>query len=231
MIDLLTFSGALAFGSLAFIGTWIAIVIATLVLIGLTEKQHWFWATTLFVAGFVALGAAGIFDIIKYASTDPWGVTIRVGMYILIGCFWGAIKWWFYCRKQRKLYDKARAEFLATKNVSTMTDELRVEWTQHLQSYRYSYSVTGVPQASENKERIMTWMYLWPFSMLGTLVSEFLFKIWDRIYDAMGEVYNSIAASAFSGVESDFASKEELAAAKKKKEEDAQQHDFSMRRR
>lgn len=87
MIELLTFSGALAFGSLAFIGTWIAIVIATLVLIGLTEKQHWFWATTVFVAGFVALAAAGIFDIIKYASTDPWGVTIRVGMYILIGCF------------------------------------------------------------------------------------------------------------------------------------------------
>lgn len=103
-----------------------------------------------------------------------------------------------------------------------MTDELRVEWTQHLQSYRYSYSVAGVPQASENKERIMTWMYLWPFSMLGTLVSEFLFKIWDRIYDAMGEVYNSIAAAAFSGVENDFASKEELAAARKKREEEAQ---------
>ena len=64
----------------------------------------------------------------------PASLAYWFGSYIGIGMVWGAIKWYFYCVKQRKRYEEAKADFL-----------------YHLISIK-------VPEAKDNKEKIMNWM-------------------------------------------------------------------------
>lgn len=226
MIEVLSLAGILAVGSLAFWGFWLAVIIAFFVLIGLTENEHYGWASVLFGVGFVLLGVTGIFNVYSFAIQHPGALIGRVLGYIGIGVVWGAIKWWRYCVKQRKLYEAAKTDFLKANKVKELTPELRVEWTQKLQeANRYSRHYvlhSEAPDWSENKEKIMNWMYLWPFSVFGTVFSDFVLRLWKNICEYMGGVYDSIAASVWKGTENDLASEEDLAAAKAKAEEAAQ---------
>lgn len=47
--------------------------------------------------------------------------------------------------------------------------------------------------AGDNKARIIGWMSLWPFSMLGTLVDDLLLRLWQRIYEVFSGVYQRIS--------------------------------------
>jgi hypothetical protein len=43
----------------------------------------------------------------------------------------------------------------------------------------------------------MGWIAMWPFSIVGTFIGDFLTKLVRRVYDAMRGVYDSIANSAY----------------------------------
>lgn len=196
---------------------WTVVTVAICVLIGLTENEHWGWATVVFTAFFVGMGALGLFNLYEFTLAHPFDMLKYIGCYLLVGCFWGAAKWWQFCKKQRDLYENAKADFLRAHKATELTPALRVEWTKKLQSqsrYDRHYVLNGAPpEASQNKEKIMNWMYLWPFSMLGTFLSDFLRNVWTSIYNWMGGIYDSIARAVWSGTENDLASEEDLVAA------------------
>jgi len=207
----------LALTGFAFWAFWAVLVAAIGILVLLTENEHWGWATVIFTAFFVSLGIFGIFNLYAFALSNPTVVLMYFGIYLLIGCFWGAVKWWQYCKKQRNLYEEAKADFLRAHKATELTPALRVAWTKKLQTrdrYDRFYVLNAEPPvASNNKEKIMNWMYLWPFSMLGTFMSDFLRKLWVTIYNWMGGIYDSISRAVWSGTENDLASEEDLAAA------------------
>lgn len=216
-MELLTLAGALAFGSLTFWAFWIGIVIATLVLVGLTDNEHYGWATVVLVGFFVLVGWMGIFNLYTYTYTNPWGVLFYFLGYLGIGCVWGAAKWWQFCKKMRDIYETAKADFLKANGATELNATLRVEWTKKLQNRsrydRHYVLCAEAPVASQNKEKIMNWMYLWPFSMLGTFLSDFLRNIWTKLYNWMGGIYDSISLAVWKGTENDLASEEDLAEA------------------
>ena len=45
---------------------------------------------------------------------------------------------------------------------------------------------------TKEKSRISAWIALWPFSAIGTLVSDWLINFFDYIVEALREIYNSI---------------------------------------
>lgn len=47
--------------------------------------------------------------------------------------------------------------------------------------------------AGDNKARIIGWMSLWPFSMIGTLVDDILLRMWQRFYDLFAGTYQRIS--------------------------------------
>jgi hypothetical protein len=233
MLELFTFAGVLAFGSLAFWSFWIVAIAAMFVLIALAENEHWVWATVLLVAAFFGIGTLGIFNLYAYTVDHPWSLLGRAAAYVGIGCVWGAFKWWRYCKKQRGLYDEAKKDFLDANKATEMTPELRVLWTEKLQnSSRYDrYHVIGIPEASNNKEKIMNWMYLWPFSILGTFFYDFLKEIGEAIYDWMGGIYDNIAKSVWKGTENDLASEDDKRIAAEKKNPDSIEEQVRRNRR
>jgi hypothetical protein len=216
VIELLTLGGLVT--GLAAWGFWAVALVVLGVFIALTEGEHWGWATTLFVGVFASLWMFGIFNIWNYAVRHPASLAYWFGSYIGIGMVWGAIKWYFYCVKQRKRYEEAKADFLEANHATELTPELRVAWTEkltHQSGYeRYHLISIKVPEAKDNKEKIMNWMYLWPFSMFGTLLYDFIRDFFTWLYDRMGKVYDNIAKMVWKGVEEDLASETDIQAAR-----------------
>lgn len=51
--------------------------------------------------------------------------------------------------------------------------------------------------AGDHKHRIMNWMALWPFSMLGSLIDDLLIRLWNRLYNLFIRVYQRMSDSVF----------------------------------
>ena len=218
MTEILTLAGAFAVGSLAFWGFWFAVFIGILVLVGLAENEHYGWATAVFAAFFLALGGFGIFNLYNFTVEHPIDLLWRVGIYVGIGVIWGAVKWFLYCRKERIKYELAKNDFLKANKATEMTAALRVAWTEKLQSRssydRYSVVHAQAPNAKDHKEKIINWMYLWPFSVLGTFLADFIIECWNWLYKFMGGVYDTIALAVWKGTEQDLASETDIAETK-----------------
>jgi hypothetical protein len=216
MLELLTLGGIVT--GLAAWGFWAVALVLFIVFIALTENEHWGWATAIFAGIFVSLSLFGVFNLWNFTINHPGRLLYDVGVYVLIGCVWGAIKWYFYCKKQRKRYEEAKDDFLKSHHVTELTPELRVEWTEkltHQSGYeRYNLVSIKAPEAKQNKEKIMNWMYLWPFSVFGTFLSDFIIRLWENIYKWMGGIYDNIAKAVWKGVEEDLASETDLQAAR-----------------
>ena len=48
-------------------------------------------------------------------------------------------------------------------------------------------------KAGDHKMIIISWMALWPFSMLGTLIADFLIHLWESIYKVLSSLYQRIS--------------------------------------
>jgi hypothetical protein len=217
LLEIFTLAGAVAFGSIAFYTFWGAALIGTLILILLTENDHWGWSTTLLICSAAALYFGGIFDIVAFAVWHPWVLARDVGIYVAAGIVWIVYKWWRLCRKSRIQYEEAKAKFLKDKEVSVLTTELKVEWTEWLNtkgSYERPRISARRPEASDHKEQITVWGYLWPFSVLGTFFGDWVKAFWECVYEWTAEVLMTISKFVWRGVEKDLASEEELNAAR-----------------
>jgi hypothetical protein len=56
----------------------------------------------------------------------------------------------------------------------------------------------------ENKERIMVWMIAWPFSMLTTLVFDFLYDFFNWLRKSLAGIFVEISRMAFGKYRKDF---------------------------
>ena len=212
MVELLTLGGLLT--GLAVWGFWAVALVVFGVFIALTENEHWGWASTLFVGVFASLGLLGIFNLYKFALAHPGTLFAYVGGYLLAAIVYGVVKWFFFCKKQLKLYNTAKADFLKSRHVDDFTPELRVEWTEKLRNQdRYDrYKVVSVefPKWQDNIEKIVNWMYLWPFSICGMILTDFVREMWEHLCKWMGGIYDNIAKAVWKGVENDLASEEDI---------------------
>ena len=228
-MELLTLFGALAVGSFAFYVFWALAIIGVFVLSGLAEKEHWGVATTIFIIAFVALGASGIFNLYQYALTHPFELAKVIMLYVGVGCLWGILKWWRFCVARRSFYETEKRKFFRENGYfdkCEFTPHLRIKWSEQVERRGSNLSI---PVASEHREKIINWMYLWPFSMIGTILSDFLAKLWDFIYDLLGNLYTTITNLVFKGVASDFASVEDRRLVAE--EVDAAKHAEEVRRK
>lgn len=193
-------------------GFWVGVLVVAAVLVALTENERYGWATTTFACVFATLWLLGVFNIWKFTVTHPWALAEWFAAYIGGGIIWATIKWILYCKKELRKYNAAKADFLKARCVTDMTPELRVEWTEKLRnkSGYDRYTMVDMPVASQNKERIMNWLYLWPFSILGFVFADFLQEVWNIIYRNLGQLYDNIAKSIWKGVQEDLASEEDL---------------------
>lgn len=82
-----------------------------------------------------------------------------------------------------------------------------VRWYFYLVSERdtaieYNRKVR-IPKASENKDRIFTWIFCWPFSVLGNFFGDFLSAVYRAIMRIFGNTYDRIAQNIYKDLKAD----------------------------
>jgi len=115
-----------------------------------------------------------IFQFIIHNSGTIIGI---IGGYLVAGVIWSIVKWFFF------LHD-AKDKFL--KNVS-----------QYPNTYKMSEITKHIPTASDNKFRILTWMYLWVFSATWTLIDQPIKRTFRFIYNKLESTYDKMAVKIF----------------------------------
>lgn len=105
--------------------------------------------------------------------------------YIVVGLVWAFFKWYFFVSNKLEYHKK--------------------------QKEKYKHHTFSVPSAGDNKFRIMSWMYFWPFSASWTLVNQPLKKSFKYVYEKTGVTFDKIAKKMFKSlVEQDVIDKEEI---------------------
>lgn len=109
-----------------------------------------------------------------------------LGLYLVLGVCWSFFKWYFYLLKKR---DEIK-EYLDRYHEGESREKI-------LQDITKGKSYIRIPTASQNKGRIFSWVFHWPFSLLATLLGDWLESLWNLCYNSLSKVYDKIAKSVF----------------------------------
>jgi hypothetical protein len=198
------FAGVLAAGSIWF---WLVLIAIGVGLVALVENEKGTWATITTIGTILLLNYAWKVPIFKSMIAHPWAVLGWIGVYYACGVVWGILKWTSFVHKKVGAYNEYKAKFLADNKATALTPELAAKLADRLDNPRYdSKDVTAIaPTASEHKSDILRWMTYWPFSIVGTLLSDIVLKLWNHIYTFLATTYDRIAARLYKGVTADMA--------------------------
>jgi hypothetical protein len=129
-------------------------------------------------ATFTLLVFGGVFAfygdplVFTWIVEHPLELAVGIGLYLVVACVWGFVKWYLFLKNKAREYQEARRNFLVSnghkdaKFDTGVPDDLRVEWAK-----RRSFEAVR-PVASRHKDVILMWMTYWPVSMLWTLVED-----------------------------------------------------------
>ncbi len=158
-------------------------IIACLIIIAfvtIATEIEWFgWSTLTLIGSVIAAHYLHVFELIPYVKTHLLNSIIYTICYIGIGIFWSFPKWFFFLRNER---DKTR------------------EYLNEQQESSYGWAnppKINIPQASDNKGKIIAWMIYWPFSLVGTLLNDPVRKLFNLIFDQFKNLYQKMADSIF----------------------------------
>ena len=143
-------------------------------------------------AGYLGLAVAAavlislqIWTDVKFFSAlmeAPWKALGIAVIYLIGGILWGVAKWYFFASEAASFY-------------RGLPDNEKRRHGSHHPRYR-SLPLT----VSEHKQRIVTWMTLWPWSALWTLLSDPLVKFYNFVYDRIAKSLQAISDRLFADI-------------------------------
>lgn len=215
-----TLAALFAIGTWGFLGVLAAFVIALIVF----AEEDGVKATVTLVLGALFLQFIAKFDLLTLIREQPFTLLFYIGLYIVIGLVWSVVKWSFYVKAQRRIYDRLRKKFCAESGITgEFTLEQKGSWYLHLREnyrpnkgstfkhYSSSDSTAVIPDVTENKAAIIRWMTYWPFSLLFTLLNDPVRRLFEWVYENIGTFLQAMAVRAFHGTENDQLTKDEQA--------------------
>lgn len=172
------------FGLFMLTGAYLWLLVAGWVILELAAMEYengglaFLW---LFLV-ILLLHMGGVINIIVLLFSSPLITLITILGYFAIGTLWAMLKFKVYLMKKRIEVN----ERLATRT-ALGRDFVAV--------YEENFSVRA------NKMHIMRWATWWPFSMVWTIVRDFVRDVFEWIVtDILGKAFKSIAASEYAKV-------------------------------
>lgn len=192
--------GLLALGA---IGFWFLLFIVGIIVTVLVENEHSIFSAWLLTATVLILEYSYHLHIFSAFAMHPLQMFMYGSIYILTGMLWGIAKWYFFVLKRLDKYNRYKANFLRENNATELTPQLAVVLTGQLE-HHYMHEVSPTPpEAGDFRSDIIRWMVYWPFSMLGSLLNDFVREMYNIIYAHLVTVYERIATHAFRNATKD----------------------------
>lgn len=181
---------------------WIVTALLFLIAVGLSDsgysrhyrsKSGWIIFIIAIWLGLMWFGADGksIYKNFNFSLID--GLPYIIG-YIVVGIIWTIIKWALYVYNWKKEYLKEREYFF---NNAKNKQEAEKEWKQS--SYYKNF-----PNFRDHIEKLIDWGILWPFNVLGTIISDGIRKIWELLIKGCSKVFDTITNMICGDIEDKF---------------------------
>ena len=173
---------------------WLVLIAAAIVLTVAVENEKSF-ISILTLAGTLAFlqFVSGV-PVIHFIFSHPTAIALYALLFLAVGVGWAVAKWYFYLRKTLARYKETKAEYLESRGAQTehdLTDSDK-------QSLKYRVAGLFNPEVSDHKSDIIFWMSYWPFSMLGTLLNDFVRKIYNHLYTELSGLLQRMSDNMFA---------------------------------
>jgi hypothetical protein len=177
----------------------------------LAERESVGWVLTSLAIYLIFLSFLGRVNVFSYIFYNPLYSFLAVISYFVFGIIWSFVKWWLRVTERAQECQEAMDKFLREHKASNFKSaipldlqqskksgrNLRDEWESQL-SIRYDLKK---PIATENKERISVWIIYWPFSLIWSLIHDFIQRLWEQFVIRFQKFYQGIADRAYKKLE------------------------------
>lgn len=183
---------------------WALFILANLILFAFTEFKSGGLATMLVVFVLCLLQWYGDIHVFTFIFENPL-ICVLLGVgYFATGTAWSVVKWWFYVKQQKRLYDEVRHRFCIDKNLDE-NNPIPDDFKDAFKSYCvYNSRIEICPQVSNHKSDVFLWIGYWPWSMLWTILNDPITRLIKNIYHMISGFLQKISNSIFAGTERDF---------------------------
>jgi hypothetical protein len=172
----------------------------------LTEVEHFGFATLTLIATLVGVQLLHLADVLQFVMHHTVETLLYTVGYLVVGVAWSFIKWFSFLMRFRDKYRECRDTFLKDNNLKPgepLADNMSLALTQYLSRQDYygefrGNLLTAKPRAAKNKSRIVSWMYLWPFSVIGTLLNDPVKRLFKFLFNSLKELYQKMADRVFA---------------------------------
>jgi len=210
---------------------WWVLLFAEFIFLFACVEYEWGVAGILSGAGVALLLWLGAdINIFLVAFYHPIFTVLSFVAYLVVGIFWSLFKWKRYLNDSVKRLDAHVASKVAaylailkgkpdevirwwTKNGNGESlSEHKEAWIKELKEGRLpdafmgaylasSYEYKNLPTLSENKDRIASWLMLWPWSMGWYVLHDIIREIGHKIVTSLRKIYEKVIAEAYKDVD------------------------------
>jgi len=166
--------------------------VVILAAIVLTEIEHFGAATVTLVASVAALHYFDVFNVMGFVKSNFESVAIYTVAYFVAGIVWSFVKWFSYLYSFRDRYREAKEKFNSTFSGGNLDDAFR-DYLNRVDKR----DLLVRPSETNNKGRIIAWISLWPFSIIGTVLNDLVRRIYTRIYNHYKALYQKVVKYVF----------------------------------
>ncbi|HEU5114467.1 MAG TPA: hypothetical protein VFT82_01735 [Candidatus Paceibacterota bacterium] len=210
---------------------WLLILVEFIILGVCAQKRSGIFglvSLAAFSAAFYFIGGPGF---VKSLASHPLETTIWTVGYIGIGVLWSFFKWGKYsveCKEGldeeiKAFIEKMLRDLKRVKNSDSPNSEHRIvndgaknpqtigRWIGELSQdkipdelipiWQEGYHVHKVPIVTQHKNMLFSWIILWPFSMLGYVLSDILSDLADWLVKRFHWVYARITNHAYRNID------------------------------
>lgn len=163
------------------------------------------------------------YPVVEFVLNRWRDLLLWVGAYAVTGVPWSFFKWYRYALRARRKLQKWLTEYpvpvRGQRNPGSSYyyggNDVREDETEAQFNERRKAHAAHAPApvtfnarsmkfellASANKGLIVTWMSLWPFSVVGTLLNDLLVRMWENLYTFFSGLFQRISDRVFADVD------------------------------
>jgi len=199
-------AGLMVFGSMLW---WFLTVAWVFTMFWCVEKENNFMSGFWLIVYLLFLHFLAEVEIFRVLAHEPLKCLSYVAGYILIGLTWSFVKWWLYVSKRALKARELRMEFIKEERHRCRADdsditldtpvpkELLERWRNKIGGYGRNI----IPQVHEYKNKIALWITYWPFSMVWSVMNDFIKKLAHILVLKFRAVYHAITMRAYKGTD------------------------------
>lgn len=184
-------------GSMAFYGLLVAFA---LLAFWVTEYDRYEGGTLAVAALF--LGSWLLFgDLGTLAMSNLLGLAWKVPAYLCVGLAWSFPKWVLWLRKALRKYQEVKAAYECGDKRTPLCDSYEFARLRHEYGMEITNGKLEPPAFADNRQRMVNWVLLWPFSVLWTFARDGVYKVVDLAVGCFGKLHQRLSDWVFKGIE------------------------------